>query len=153
MKRLVRPAPRQVAAVLVGLAAAMLLCGCTGLGRQARPEEIQAVQSLIPGVPVPEGSRLSEGGLFDGGEGVAMVFYTHPRLQGQEVLEFYDRVMPGWGWSVQPSEVLHRLQRAYVKDGVPIVIGVDKREKGASFNILKGVRGDWGYMAPMRGSS
>ena len=139
--------------LLALLAVVTPLSGCAGLGRPGRPARLRAVECVIPGVPVPEGSELGEGGLFDGGEGVAMVFYNHPRLLGQEVLEFYDRVMPEWGWSVHRSEVLHKFQRAYVKEGVPIIIGVDKREGGVSFSILKGVSGDWGYMAPLRGSS
>ena len=139
--------------VLPGLMILALLCGCVGVGGPGSQGHVRAVESVIPGVPVPEGSRLSEGGVFDGGEGVAMVFYTHSRLSGEQVLVFYDRVMPQWGWGVHRSEVVHQFQRAYARDGVPVIIGVDKREGGVSFSILKGVSGDWGYMAPLRGSS
>jgi hypothetical protein len=109
-----------------------------------------AVESIIGGLPVPEGSMLDEETYFKDDDGVEMAFYTHPVLTGVDVLHFYDRTMPVWGWETNASGSAHRSQRYYTKNGVPAIIGVDKKDTGSSFSILIGVTGDWGYMAPMR---
>jgi hypothetical protein len=57
--------------------------------------------------------------------------------------------MGQWGWE-KGEQNQHRLQRSYSNKGVPVLIGVDKRKKGSSFNILKGVSGDWGYIPSLR---
>jgi hypothetical protein len=109
-----------------------------------------AVNSIIDGLPVPEGSVLDEDTYFNDGKGVVMAYYSNPELTGAEVLLFFDRNMTLWGWEINPSGSLHRSQRYYIKEGVPAIIGVDKKDVGSSFSILIGVKGDWGYMAPMR---
>ena len=111
---------------------------------------IDAVESIISGLPVPEGSVLDEESYYNDSEGVQMAFYTHPVLTGNEVLTFFDVNMPLWGWELNPSGSAHLTQRYYSKEGVPAIIGVDKKDTGCSFSILVGVTGDWGYMAPMR---
>ena len=114
---------------------------------------VRAVESVIAGLPVPEGSQLDESTYYRDDNGVEMVSYRHPELSGEELLAFFDACMPLWGWEESGTGDRHRLQRAYSKDGVPVLIGADKREEGCSFNILKGVAGDWGYMAPLRTKS
>jgi hypothetical protein len=84
------------------------------------------------------------------GKEVESILYVHPRLSWKEVLEFYEEKMPEWGWEEAEAMSSHTFQRYFTKDGVPVLIGVDKQNKGTSFIILKGVSGDWGYMAPMR---
>lgn len=108
------------------------------------------MQSAIPGIPVPEGSVLDADGLFQDDQGVVMAFYTHPRWVGEQVLGFYDVQMPIWGWTAQGGGASHAFQRAYCLEGVQVLIGVDKRALGCRFSILKGVHGDWRYMAPLR---
>jgi hypothetical protein len=121
-------------------------CYLMGEGRN----EIPATQSVIRGLPVPEGSKLDEESYFKDEDGVEMAFYTHPYLTGEEVLLFFEREMPRWGWENDRSGREHILQRYFSRDGVPVIIGVDKRDVGSSYSILKGVTGDWGYMAPLR---
>jgi hypothetical protein len=111
---------------------------------------IAAVNSIVSGLPVPEGSVLDEETYFSDSEGVVMAFYTHPVLTGTEALLFFDMNMPLWGWEINPSGSDHLTQRYYIKEGIPAIIGVDKKDAGCSFSILIGVTGDWGYMAPMR---
>jgi hypothetical protein len=113
-------------------------------------KELRATQSVITGLPVPEGSIFDEDSYYKDEDGVEMAFYTHPDLNGVEVLLFFEREMPRWGWENDRSGREHKLQRYFSKDGVPVIIGVDKRDIGSSYSILKGVAGDWGYMAPLR---
>jgi hypothetical protein len=112
--------------------------------------QVGAVESVIEGLPVPLGSLLDRDTHYRGDDGVEMVSYSHPKLTGEELLAFFDLCMPGWGWEGRVEGNINRFQRTFVKDGVPVVIGADKRDTGCSFNILKGVAGDWGYMAPLR---
>ena len=111
---------------------------------------LRAVEGVIEGMPVPEGSILDRDTYYRDDEGVEMASYSHTRLSGAELLQFFDVCMPRWGWEVSDEDNRHRLQRSYSKDGVPVLIGVDKREDGTSFNILKGVAGDWGYIPSLR---
>jgi hypothetical protein len=104
-----------------------------------------AVVGAIEGIPVPEGSILDGDTHFRDDEGEEMASYSHPELSGEEVLQFFDACMPRWGWEAV-DQGRHQLQRSYSKQGVPVLIGVDKRRRGGSFNILKGVSGDWGYI-------
>ncbi len=117
-----------------------------GEGRGA----LRATESVITGLPVPEGSVLDEESYFEDDEGVEIAFYTHPYLTGEEVLLFFERELPRWGWENDRSGHEHKLQRYFSRDGVPLIIGVDKRDIGSSFSILKGVVGDWGYVAPLK---
>jgi hypothetical protein len=111
---------------------------------------LRAVEGVIEGMPVPEGSILERDTYYRDDEGVEMASYSHPRLSGAELLQFFDVCMPRWGWEVSDQDYRYRLQRSYSKNGVPVLIGVDKREDGTSFNILKGVAGDWGCIPSLR---
>jgi hypothetical protein len=131
---------------LITLVIPVLLAACAS----SRPpvERIRAAQSAIPGVPVPAGSV--EEGRYDGGGGVVMAFYSHPRLGGGEVLAFYERHMPEWGWRpVRPQAPAPR-ERSFERDGVPVLIGVEAEGGPARFSIIRGARGDWGFMPQLR---
>jgi len=106
------------------------------------------VESAIPGVPVPAGSV--EEGRYDGGGGVVIAFYSHPRLQGNEVFAFYERWMPEWGWSPVEPRAPAPHQRSFERDGVPVLIGMEAETGPARFSIIRGARGDWGFMPQLR---
>jgi hypothetical protein len=112
-----------------------------------------AEESVIPGLPVPAGSLAQS--QFDGGGGVLMAFYAHPRLEGREVLRFYAKRMPDWGWTaIRPAASLPR-QLSFEREEVPVLIGVETledAEPGSRFNIIRGARGDWGFMPQLRES-
>jgi hypothetical protein len=122
------------------------LAACVSSRPQA--ERIRAEQSAIPGVPVPAGSL--EQGRYDGGGGVVMAFYSHPRLKGDEVLAFYERRMPERGWAPVELEEPPPRQRSFERDGVPVLIGVEAEAAPARFSIIRGARGDWGFMPQLR---
>ena len=134
--------------------ALVLLIFCAATGDIAFGDSVStaAVEGIIKGVPVPEGSVLDEDAYYSDEEGVEMASYSHPHLSGRELLQFYDFCMPQWGWQ-EVEEGRHRLQRSYNNGGVPVLIGVDKKKRGASFNILKGAAGDWGYIPSLRPES
>ncbi len=131
---------------LVTLIIAVLLAACVTGGPPV--ERIRAVQSAIPGLPVPAGSV--EEGQYDGGGGVVMAFYSHPRLGGEEVLVFYERTMPQWGWAPVEQQGPAPRQRSFERDGVPALIGVEAEGRPARFSIIRGARGDWGFMPQLR---
>ena len=109
----------------------------------------RAVESVIPGVPVPAGSVQK--GVHDGGGGIVMAFYGHPGLEAAEVLLFYEIRMPTWGWTAAPEWAMHPRQRSFERDGVPLLVGVEEAEGGGvRFSILSGARGDWGIMPQLR---
>jgi hypothetical protein len=135
-------------AVGVIIVLALICMGAATLCGEGLP--VGAVESVIEDMPVPEGSILDHDTYYRNDEGVEMASYSHAALSGEELLQFFDACMPQWGWEESSRFDQHLLQRAYMKDGVPVLIGVDKRKGGSSFNILKGVTGDWGYMAPLR---
>ncbi len=131
---------------LITLIIPVLLAACVS----GRPpgERIRAVPSGIPGVPVPAGS-VAEGS-YDGGGGVLMAFYSHLRLRGEEVLAFYDRRMPDWGWKPVEAQAPAPRERSFERDGVPVLIGVEAEGGPARFSIIRGARGDWGFMPQLR---
>jgi hypothetical protein len=79
-----------------------------------------------------------------------MAFYSHPRLKGDEVLAFYERRMPEWGWELVEQRKSPPLQRSFERDGVPVLIGVEAEGGSARFSIIRGARGDWGFMPQLR---
>jgi len=122
-------------------------CATNGPVVARRPAE----ESVIPGVPVPIGSL--EQNQFDGGGGVLMAFYAHPRLQGEEVLRFYEKQMPAWGWTPIVPAAPQPRQLSFERDEVPVLIGVETTEdagQGSRFSIIRGARGDWGFMPRLR---
>lgn len=127
----------------------ILLSACV-TGRRA-PGGVEAVESAVPGLPVPRGSV--EQGRFDGGGGVMMFFYSHPGLEEGQVLWFFEAQMPAWGWTpIQPATPQPR-QLSFEREGVPVLIGVEAAEaaeQGVRFSIIRGARGDWGFMPQMR---
>ena len=129
----------------------LVVCICVVPGRAVFADSASAVavEGIIEGIPVPEGSVFDGNTYFQGDDGVEMASYSHPKLSGKEVLQFYDVYMPQWGWE-KVEQNQHRLQRSYTNNGVPVLIGVDKKKMGSSFNILKGVSGDWGYIPSLR---
>ncbi len=127
----------------------LVICIVPGSTVFADKVSVPAVEGIIEGVPVPEGSILDGDTYFRDDDGVEMASYIHPKLSGKELLQFYDACMQQWGWE-KVDQGQHRLQRSYSNNGVPVLIGVDKREDGTSFNILKGVAGDWGYIPSLR---
>jgi hypothetical protein len=126
----------------------VLFAACASGGPVAVEDGLRAAESVIPGVPVPAGSV--EQGEFDGGGGVLMAFYAHPRLDAAEVLRFYEKWMPEWGWRQVTPEAAPPRQRSFERDGVPVLIGVEAEEAPASFSIIRGARGDWGFMPQLR---
>jgi len=124
----------------------VLLVACATSGPEAG--RLPAVQSVLPGVPIPAGSVGQ--GEFDGGGGVLMAFYTHPRLDGAEILRFYETQMPAWGWAPVEPEAPPPRQRSFERDGVPVLIGVEAGGAPARFSIIRGARGDWGFMPQLR---
>jgi len=127
----------------------VLFVGCATV--PGRLSSAKPIESAIPGVPVPAGSQ--EQGLFDDGSGVVMAFYAHPRLRGGQILRFYETQMPAWGWVPASGRAEHPRQRSFERDGVPVLVGVDEAdasEVGGRFSILRGARGDWGFMPQLR---
>jgi|GEM_PF-4931175 len=127
----------------------MSLGACATSGQA--PRGMEAVESAIPGLPVPRGSE--EQGRFDGDDGGMMFFYSHRALQAGQVLQFFEAMMPAWGWTpIQPAAPQPR-QLSFEREGVPVLIGVEApeaAEQGARFSIIRGARGDWGFMPQMR---
>lgn len=86
--------------------------------------------------------------MYDGGGGVIMAFYNHPQLTGDQILRFYEKQMPAWGWlPIVPSAPQPR-QRSFEREGVPVLVGVEAT--GGRFSIIRGARGDWGFMPQLR---
>ena len=82
-----------------------------------------------------------------------MAFYAHPRLQGEEVLRFYEKQMPAWGWTPIVPAAPQPRQLSFERDEVPVLIGVETTEdagQGSRFSIIRGARGDWGFMPRLR---
>jgi hypothetical protein len=127
----------------------VLFAACATSGSVAAG--LRAMESAIPGVPVPVGSVQQ--GQYDGGGGVVMVFYTHPQLEGSELLRFYERLMPEWGWVPVELQAPPPRQRSFERNGVPVLIGVEAEDpagQGSRFSIIRGARGDWGFMPQLR---
>jgi hypothetical protein len=129
---------------LIALIIPVLLAACA----TNRPpgERLRAVQSAVPGVPVPLGSE--EQSQYDGGGEVLMVFYAHPWLGEVEVLHFFEQRMPEWGWAPIIPAMPQSHQLSFERDGVPVLIGVEGA--GGRFSIIRGARGDWGFMPQLR---
>ncbi len=82
-----------------------------------------------------------------------MAFYAHPRLEGREVLRFYEKQMPDWGWTPIVLAAPLPRQLSFEREEVPVLIGVETMEDaepGSRFNIIRGARGDWGFMPQLR---
>ncbi len=129
----------------------LLLIGCAGGPKGGSAADLRAESSAIADVPVPAGSVLDEQGVYDGGEGIVMAFYSNPRLRPEQVLRFYDRQMPLLGWKPLASEAPLPRERTFEREGVPVLIGVEAQGGGSRISILRGARGDWRFMPQMKG--
>ena len=112
-----------------------------------------AEESAIPGVPVPRGSLESRASTT-GAEGSSWPFMPTPGWTGEQVPRFYEEQMPAWGLDADRSgraPAAPALLRA--RRGVPVLIGVEATEdagQGSRFSIIRGARGDWGFMPRLR---
>jgi hypothetical protein len=122
----------------------LLLAACVTGGPPG--ERIRAVESSIPGVPIPGGSV--EEGRYDGGGGVVMAFCACPGLGTGELLRFFEVRMPEWGWTPVAAAAPQPRQLSFERDGVPVLVGVEA--EGGRFSIIRGARGDWGFMPQLR---
>jgi hypothetical protein len=135
----------------IPLCASCFLVACAGGPPGRTTAHLRAEPSAIAGVPVPAGSILDEQGVYDGGEGIVMAFYTNPKLTPEQALRFYDRQMPPLGWKPLAGEATLPRERTFERDGVPVLIGVEAEAGGCRISILRGARGDWRFMPQMKG--
>ena len=133
------------------LCASSLLAACAGRPAGKTSGDPAAEPSAVEGVPVPAGSVLDDQGVYDGGEGIVMAFYTNARLGPGEVLRFYERQMPLLGWTPLAGRAGLPRERTFERDGVPVLIGAEAEAGGSRISILRGARGDWRFMPQMQG--